>query len=133
MPVSVEKLPDEPILMVKLAGLVTREEFASLDVQCRELADTIDGLCYRVADICEMKDMSFSESVVLLADLTDPADVGGSLMDPQLRNFVVAQPGTMSRFSAESLSQEQYGGAVSAVFESIDGALAHIRSLIAEG
>jgi len=124
MSVTVEKLPDEPIIVATIQGhfdvAIAREIFQ----KSVELAEGIDGHYYRVTDGRQM-DISFGDmmKVVEEASRGEP----GSTRDQSV-TVVLVGTGEMGKLFANMMKLRQYGGTPTPIFKSMDEALTHIRA-----
>jgi hypothetical protein len=124
MPVSVEKLPDEPIIVATVVGHFDVKMARELFQKSAEMAQGIDGHYYRVTDARQM-DIGFGEMMKVIEEASrgDP----GSTRD---RNVSVVLVGTndMLKLFADMMKLRQYGATPTPIFKSMDEALSHIRA-----
>lgn len=124
---TVEKLPDEPVVICTL--LPPFDPIQDLPSFFAQIAQTIEGLeepIYRILDLCAVQ-LSFSDITLALAEETRSA-LPGTLADPRIRSVVVVAPGTMQEFGAMSTQQLQYGERSSHIVTELDVALAYARA-----
>jgi hypothetical protein len=128
MPFSIQRLPDEPILLAKYTGRMEPEDLVALRTQSVQLAGEVERV-YRVNDARQLE-LSFSDLVAVMGAETATRTNPGSLGDPRFNDIIVVSPGSLVRFGTESLSQEQYGSLQIPLFEDLGEGLAHARAQI---
>lgn len=124
MGVRIERLPDEPII------LVTIEQGYNMNREARETNEAISNLIgagesgvYLIYDLRFLQ-MSFSDLVVALADNAQKS--AGTASDSRLRPVVVGS-GEMIKLGNMAMQQEQYGGLKIPMFPTPEEALSFIR------
>ena len=50
MPITVQRLPDEPFIVANCSGFLTREDFVGMFTQVNEMVQAMEGLIFRIAD-----------------------------------------------------------------------------------
>jgi hypothetical protein len=120
MPISVERLPGEPIIVAKLSGVITPELIVPFFEECTRLAETIEGRVYRISDVSQVQ-ISYSDLMQVLA-----SSIGtpGSSLDPR---FYVLMVGPHAWLQLYTDSLKQHGSAFVPIFDSLDDALAYVR------
>jgi hypothetical protein len=131
MAITIEKLPDEPILMSVYDGRLSTEDLRYTEQESIKLAQDLKKPVFRISDARTME-VSFPDLVVLLFDAARARNNPGSLSDPNFVDLIVVKPDGLVAFGTRSLGQEQYGRLNIRVFESIESALAHAREEIAK-
>lgn len=127
MAVKVERLPNEPVIVVTLSGDLNAQIVQDMFDKSAQFMDEIDGRVYRITDI-RATEISFPDLVQVLSRSTSGQP--GSSSDPRICGVLVGTHG-WSRFFSESLQQAQYGHLNIPIFEAIDDAMAYIREQIA--
>jgi hypothetical protein len=122
MPVKVERMPDAPVIMVIMEGVLAVEDLHKIEVDSVALGKTMKQPIARIADMRNLK-IDFSQLVILLAEAARGEPRPGSTADPNFKTIALVAPGTLVALGAASLSQEQYGALNIAMVESMDEAL----------
>jgi hypothetical protein len=123
MPVRVEKLPDEPVLVITYEGHLDVETVKSAFTQSAALAAKIDGAVYRISDV-RKGEGDFIDLMQIMAQVR--AGIPGSSADPKIKGIFV---GThyMARLYADLMRQEQFGGIQIPFFKTVEEALDYIH------
>lgn len=125
----VEKLPNEPIIVVRVRPhLSASTEVAEVAAACHALIKG-DGPYYRITDF-SVFNLTFSGLVEGMADET--RGIPGSLSDPRLRNIFVGMQDTVE-LGAQSFKQTQYGGLEITLLATLDRAVEYARRQMAVG
>ena len=96
MSLTVERLPDEPIIQVTITGRVTPDVIKEMFVQSAKFADEMGAeTVYRVTDLRDIE-TTFTDLVLILAETTKAA-LPGSPVDPRFYGAMVGSqaPGAM--------------------------------------
>jgi len=127
MSYRVERLPDEPILVLRTGAefSIKNDVLASAEEAMKLMAEIPEGLIYYVLDMCDLR-VNFSELVSGLWQATRATNL---LKEPRLR-LVAVGSGALIELGAKAFSQAQYGGLSVPLFETMDEALAYIRQEI---
>jgi hypothetical protein len=128
MPVTVERVPNEPIIIAHLWGIVDVSCVREMYTNSAPLVDEIGTHTYRVTDAREVE-TTFSDLVQILGKTM--AGEPGSTGDPRITPILVGTNAWVKMLQ-ESLKQQQYGAKQIAIYETREEALAHARALIAE-
>ncbi|MEO8394349.1 MAG: hypothetical protein ABI700_15260 [Chloroflexota bacterium] len=88
MPVRVERLPNEPILIATLSGLVTEQDFFELYHLSSALIGMDGGAFYRISDL-RAATSTFGD--ILKAIQKAAQEMPASLMDPQIQVTFVGE------------------------------------------
>lgn len=128
MPINVERLPDQPILVVEaLEPLdIAAETPAMIDRVAQEVGAT-SGKLYIIYDASDLK-IAFSDMLFGLAEHAHRSE--GSVRDTHTVTIVVGTD-EMLKLAVEALKQPQYGEVSLPMFDSRDKALAYAREHIA--
>ena len=116
MAVAVEKWVNEPIIILKPDAQVSQQELIDAWFRSAELAQTIPGTVYRIVDL---RSTVAPDAVVSMIHRIARALVGASVNPVLLVSFVGAVPPISSASNADA----------EVWFETLDGALSHIRSM----
>src|SRR5215210_1124109 len=123
MPVKVEKLPDEPIIVLTYTGHMDVELVKSAFLQSAELAAHIEGPIYRISDV-RQGEGDFVDVMKIIAEVRK--GVRGSSADPRIKVVFVGSH-HMARLYADFLQKQQYGAKMIPFFHTPEEALAYIR------
>jgi len=131
MPIQVERLPNEPIIIYHYPEkLVTGSEITeALEEAIRVHQSTMDAnpVIWVIHNTTDLK-IDFSTVISMIATLTKDGPEGFD--DPRLKVAAVTQS-DLIRFIAKSTNQDQYGGWKVRVSESLEEAIAYAREDIA--
>lgn len=125
---QVERLPDEPIIVIMFDGAINGETAQNAIKQVAQMAEGMPKPIFRVIDTRNTTS-SFSDIVMILAATTKGAD--GSASDQRFRSIMVGTHDMIVLLN-ESLKQPQYGEIDVPLFEDMDEALAYARQALAE-
>ena len=120
MPVTTEKLHDQPIIVSRLQGRFSAREADVLLHQCVDMADGIDGPVYHITDLTDAE-ISLLDMPVVVNTLR--AEVPGSTADPRFINVFIGNART-SRLYADIFRKQISDGLP--FFTDVDSALAYI-------
>ena len=120
MPVRVERLPNEPILIATLSGLVTEDDFIELYHLSSALIGTEGGVFHRISDL---RHATSTFSDVLRAIQKAAQELPASLMDPQIQVTFVGE-NTWIIFARDFFLQR---GINLPVFPDLESALESVR------
>lgn len=125
MKFKVERLPNEPILIVTIYKeyVVGRDSAEIVQTVDSKIGKDEAGL-YSIYDLREMK-MTFGELVLALSNQSQKAP--GAMADPRTQAIIVGAS-ELVRFGAEAFKQEQYGNLKFPLFETLDEALGYART-----
>lgn len=126
MAYTVEKLGNEPIILVTLIGEVNQSDGQQAFVEIAETIQSIDGHAYVIHDF-RRYEVDFATIVRGLAMQTKGTP--GSASDPHASTIIVGTS-EMAKLVSEALKQEQYGSLKVPAFDSMDDALSYIRQQI---
>ncbi len=130
MPVTVEKLPNEPIILCTYFEPAGPSDQPVLWEQLATAVGGLDGPIYRITDLSRIKITFGNMAVAIAQEAKDKRP--GSAADPRIRSVLVAT-GTLIELAAKSITQEQYGRiGAPALFTNLDEALNYCRSQIAK-
>lgn len=127
MPFILEKLPGEPILIMKSGDKAdANTDQMEIVTRLEEATRGMEGPIYRITDISAAKEMDFGMLVAALAG-DYHSGLPGSAGDPRIR-VVLVSDNPLIKLGAQSVRQEQYGGMEPPpVFSTLDEALDHCR------
>ncbi len=123
MPVKVERLPGEPILVMTYTGHMDVETVTKGFTESAKLAEQIDGVVYRISDV-RLGEGDFGDVMKVIAEIRK--GIPGSTADPKFRGVFVGGH-QMVRLYADILKQEQFGATTIPFFKTMDEALEYIR------
>jgi len=129
MPVRVERLPNQPIIIATYQGRISVADLLEMFRQSALLMQEIDGHVYRITDAREIE-TSFAEVLNMLQEAK--RGTPGSTSDPNITPVMVGHDKWLSMFS-EGFRQKQYGGSALLTFATMEEALVYIQSLIEAG
>lgn len=126
MPITYERLPGEPILIVATVGELTVEGMHEIFAKSAELQRETGGILYRVTDNTQLNiDAQDFINIIRMAGMAGKQTPGSSA-DPNIRAVLVAD-NRWSLLFREALSQPQFGGVFLPIFETRDQALTYVR------
>ena len=123
MPVVVERVPDEPVVIATYSGVITLEDVKHLFAQTAALTADVEGHRYRISDFHDAQS-TFGDIVQIMGEARTGAS--GSSSDPNLTTIFVGSNewGAMVR---NFFTQGQYGGLNIPTVTSIEEAWEFIR------
>ncbi len=126
MPVQVNKLPDEPIILLTYDGSVDVETVKSAFQQSVELMSEINGAVYRISDVraIDADETTIGQLFKLIAELR--RDTSGSSADPRIHGVFVGGH-QLARIYADFMRQQQFGGTLIPFYHTLEEALDYIR------
>lgn len=131
MSFSIEKLPDEPIIICTIEpGFDPWRDFPAFWAQLDAAIAGLPGPIYRINQF-KREEVNFSN---LLAGLAEETRSGkpGSAADPRIR-FLAVSRSALREMTRTSFLQEQYGHITIHIFDAVETALAHARAELAQG
>lgn len=129
MPVTVQQLPDEPILMTTLFGQATYEDYLTMYAEIQKFREGNTGIMYRITDTTQVNEVAFAQVIETLK-IASKGTVG-SATDPNMRVVYVANRPTVL-FGLNAMRQQQFGGIEIPVFKTLEDALAFVRHEISK-
>lgn len=129
MPVTVERLEDEPILIATFSGEVHVDDMVEMFKLSADLMGDDDTQFYRITDARD----ATSNFMEMFASIKE-ASTGqpGSTTDARIKASFVGTS-TWISFARNALMNPKFGGLKLAAFETVDDALENIRMQIAVG
>lgn len=124
---SIQKLPDEPIIIDTHSEPMEAIGYVNFATELSDVANSIQGPIYRISDLRDMT-FSFPTLVHVLAEETKSGRPG-SAGDPRV-NLVLVAVDLVADLIKSSAQQKQYGGRNFPIFDTVDAALAHVRKQI---
>ena len=88
MSVTLEKLPDEPIVIVTAVGLLNVEGMRAIYTQIAKILEKIDPPLYRISDVRE-QETSFAEMIEIVKEAG--RGMPGTTTDPRIRHMFVGR------------------------------------------
>lgn len=127
MPFTIERLPDEPIIIVRLKGTNSPDEQYEIYSQSARLSKDIDGHVWRISDFSGLNiDDTFFTRALTSAKIAK-SDEEHSTVDPNVTVFFVA-PNKYARFIQNALVRDRQ----IPVFHTMDDALKAARLQISQ-
>lgn len=124
MTITIDRMENEPILVMELKGVLTAREITEALVECAQMSENIQGTVFRINDMSKMV-LSISELVALVRALR--AGVPGSAAtNPRIQNIFVGNRQTI-RLYTDILTTQVFDGQPMPVFGNMDDALNYIR------
>lgn len=125
MALTVQKLAEERIIIMNFAEpFVGEKDLPEANKITSEFMDEVGEQVYRIENVLGI-DLDFSKIVAGLGAATKVER--GSMSDPNVTGLFVGE-GNLAELTADSFSQEQYGGNEIPFFITLDEALTFIRS-----
>ena len=121
MPVQVERIPDQPIIVLHYEGFLDLETVKSAFIQSAAFAAGIEGTVYRIADIRNATS-NFVEIVNILK--ASRTNVQGSAIDSKFQVIFVGQ-NQLAHLYADAL--KQLGAAPIPFFDTMEDAMQYIE------
>ena len=129
MPFTVEKLPDEPIILCTYHEPFDTTDLPQVFSQVDHLAADLTPPVYRIIDNRGL-DLSFGKMVQLMAEET--RGIPGSVSDPRIVAVIVTNS-QLAKLGAQSVQeQDQYGKQQVVAFHTLEEALAYLREMRAK-
>ena len=127
MSLTVERLPDEPIIIATFHGNTNVEEAHNLFAQSDALIDG-DEKVVRITDYRELTpDFATAMKAAQMVKQGEP----GSTSDPRITPIIVGTT-AWARLSRDMIRQPQWGSVEIAIFTTMDDALTYARGIIAQ-
>ena len=124
MPVTIEKLPDEPIIVATIIGHFDVGMAREIFQKSADLAQGMVGHYYRVTDARQM-DIGFGEMMRVIEEASRGEP--GSTRDHSVSVVLVGTNDMLKLFS-DMMKLRQYGATATPIFKSMEEALSHIRA-----
>ncbi|RMF80240.1 MAG: hypothetical protein D6737_08630 [Chloroflexi bacterium] len=128
MPVTVEQVGDEPIILVTVKGHLDVEIAKDTYRRVAEIADTIEGKIIRITDVRE-QETTFPEMIEIVKKAAGTG-MAGSASDKRIMNVFVGRD-AMARVARDLMSNEQHGGVQMPMFHTMEDAMQFARMEIA--
>jgi anaerobic glycerol-3-phosphate dehydrogenase len=125
MPVSVKRLPDEPILIASLSGTITVDDIKSMYRQSSALMTPADDHIYRITDVRQATS-TFAEMLKAIQESTQ--EMPGSAADSHVSVTFVGES-TWVKYARDAFSRQ---GISMATFTDMESALDSIRAQTAQ-
>jgi hypothetical protein len=131
MPFKLEKLPDEPILMVSIVEpFDVKADYIPFTNDLLDLLDRTSEPVYAISDSRSLK-LSFAEMVSMLGIVTRGDEAKRLEKHPKIRAWLIVVENELLRMGANALGQAQYGGNAIPLFRTVEEALDYARRLLA--
>jgi chromosome condensin MukBEF ATPase and DNA-binding subunit MukB len=126
MPVTVTRLPDEPIILAHIYDRMDLATIRSMFEQTAALAQEIEGPLFRITNFRDV-DVSIREMANALVEANRCAP--GSTRDPRVTPIMVAGRNRV-RLLFDAMKRKEFGGREVLVFDTLDEALSYARSQV---
>jgi hypothetical protein len=123
---TVEKLPDENIIVVTVVGFFTADIARGVYAKTAELAAMMEGPIYRITDIREER-TSFVEIIGVLKEATK--GTSGTPSDPRIKSVFVGDE-KMARVARDVLVKQT--GIPMPMFATMEDAFRHVRNELSD-
>jgi hypothetical protein len=128
MPFTIEKLADEPIVLVTLSNpFDVKEDVPLFAHQLQAVFDSEAGPLWDVTDVRDLS-IAFGDMVSGMAMIT--RGELGVLRHAKVCRFAIVASSNLILIAAKALGQQQYGAIPVTVCESLDEAFATVRAEI---
>lgn len=127
MPIHLQLLPDEPILIASVQGSVAVDDMVQMFHDSAALIESIEGTVYRITDTILMT-AAFAE--LLAAVHAASSGVPGSPTDPRIQSVLAGQT-YYAKFASDVMRLEQTSSLNLPIFPTVADALAAIRLSLA--
>lgn len=127
---TVERLPDEPIIIIRFKGKVNLQVVGETFDIVNQFAQEVGGVVYRISDYTETTS-TFGEILQGMAAAAKQR-AEGSVFDSKVRLMFVGT-NQWIRLMRDMMQQPQFGNLQIPTFVSIEDALSFIRREIASG
>ncbi|NDJ75066.1 MAG: hypothetical protein GYB65_02310 [Chloroflexi bacterium] len=128
-PFSVEKLPDEPIVVCSMTtNFDLHNDYPAFWAALGSALEGLEAPIYRITELL-FDDMEFSDMAVALA-AEAKSGMPGSAGDPRIR-FVLVSVDGFAQMAVDSVGQDQYGQLDVPLFGTVEDALAYVREQLA--
>lgn len=120
MPATVEQYGDESVIVLTFVGTINAEIVRDAFARCAEIAETIEGMVYRISDI-RQGEATFWDVLNVIAQVRER--IPGASGDPKIKGvFVGSHP--LARLYADFLRQF---GIQTPFFRTVEEALDYVR------
>ena len=123
MPITIERIPDEPIIVANCSGFLTKEDFVGMFTQVNDLMPAMEGTVYRIADYREAN-TSFMDILKTVQEASK--GMPGSTTDPRIQTVWVGTTQWIA-LARNFFQQQQFGGLQVPAFHDMDTAFAYVK------
>ncbi|MEO8609825.1 MAG: hypothetical protein ABI690_18175 [Chloroflexota bacterium] len=123
MPITVERLANEPFIVANCSGFLTREDFVGMFVQVNEMVQSMEGLVFRIADY-RQAESSFMDILKTVQEATKGTP--GSTADPRIQTIWVGTSAWIA-LARNFFQQQQFGNMQIPTFHNMEDAYAYAR------
>ena len=127
MPVTVKRLPDQPIIIASYSGHITVGDVLSVFIRSAEMVKLSDDTIYRISHI-EQTEAEFAD--ILHFAQASGSDVPGSSTDPRFRAIIVGHDKWIKLF-VQFMSKKQFGGVTVPCFGTLNQAFEYVQTSMA--
>jgi hypothetical protein len=125
---TVEKLPDEPIVLVWLSSSKRLETTDDFEKNRRLFNDLLDSLEEPIYFIYDLSDVKFELSDVVVGANRGAGSPAGSLRHPNVKEVIAVTKSKLINLAARGLKSAVFGNVPVSIFETRDEALAYART-----
>ncbi|HEX2909052.1 MAG TPA: hypothetical protein VHO69_19420 [Phototrophicaceae bacterium] len=133
--VHVQKIPDEPILIVINRGILspTTYDFRRTCAAIAEALEThIMPFAYLISDDRELTIPDFDSLAEVLVNAIQTVHGPGSPSDPRIRGGAIVSSHAGLKIWSELLAEKELHNLLMPVFDDVDDALAYVYNLVAQ-
>ena len=127
MPVSVERLPDLPVIIATFSGHIIADDVREVFTRSLTMIKPEDEFLYRISSL-EAADSSFVDAFQSVQ--AGAASQPGTTKDSRFRVILVGRSRWTQMF-VQFMAQKQFGGVVIPCFPTMDKALEYVQAEIA--
>ncbi|MFZ4815644.1 MAG: hypothetical protein ACOYL5_13985 [Phototrophicaceae bacterium] len=129
MPATVEKVPDQPIAIIRYYGQITAEDAKAVFAQVAALLDLYGQPLYRITTVDE-DDNAISIDEIKRLTVLSSQHLPGSVTDPKIFTVLVGQHLLIDLY-VDAMQQKAFGGVEIPLFDSLEDALQYVQEEIA--
>jgi hypothetical protein len=125
MTVSVERLPNEPIVIAYLSGKLSVQDILTMFEETIRLTPDVDGRVYRITNVLDVE-TTFPEMMQIIRESGKGGR--GSTSDPNIKAVFVGTNHWIE-FTRQAMSQPQHGRVNLHLFTKLEDALDFVRGM----
>ena len=129
---SIQKLPDEPIIIAQLSRSITFEDRPSDPESAHQTQELLDAQEEPFFYIFDMSEVELDIKNMILAANRGAGQEGTSLRHPMIKELLVVTSSKLINLAAKGLNSDIFGRVPTSVFETVDDALVYARERITE-
>lgn len=123
----VEKIENEPIIVIYLTNPHTADEIPTIHEQTAQLAQTIDGTVYRIVDMAQL-DWNFEQFQHAIEEGSKQREGGAA--DQRFKSYYAVGDKFLPRLIAHGLNKEQFGKLGVVAVATVLDAITQVRELL---